>query len=102
MYSQSLGFPKLRESVPVKFVPKPKPVAIDSGVSQGAELAVSIVVFFLIGFGIDTWLNTTPAFMIVLTVFAVIGQFIKMYYSYSRAMRHLEQERASIVSGETR
>ena len=73
----------------MKFVPKPKPVAIDSGVSQGAELAVSIVVFFLIGFGIDAWLNTTPVFMIVLTVFAVIGQFIKMYYSYSSAMRHL-------------
>ena len=86
----------------MKLIPKPKPVALDSGVSQGAELAASIAVFFLFGFGLDAWLGTTPAFMIALTVFAVIGQFIKMYYSYSSAMRHLEEERASNVRGESR
>ena len=87
---------------PVKFIPKPKPVALDSGVSQGAELAVSIAVFFLIGFGLDAWLSTTPVFMIGLSVFSVIGQFIKMYYSYSSAMRHLEEERSSLARGDVR
>ncbi len=86
----------------MKFLPKPKPTALDSGVSQGAELAGGIVVFFLIGFGLDALLGTTPVFMIVLTVFAVVGQFVKMYYSYSSAMRHLEEERAASVRGETR
>ena len=86
----------------MKFLPKPKPVALDSGVSQGAELAGGIVVFFLIGFGLDVVLDTTPVFMIVMTVFAVVGQFVKMYYSYSSAMRHLEEERASAARGENR
>ena len=86
----------------MKFLPKPKPVALDSGVSQGAELAGGIVVFFLIGFGLDVVLDTTPVFMIVMTVFAVVGQFVKMYYSYSSAMRHLEEERASAARGESR
>lgn len=79
----------------MKFVPKPKPyVAVDAGVSQGAELAGGVLVFFLLGFGLDAWLNTTPIFMITLTLFAVVGQFVKMYYVYSSAMRHLEKERA--------
>jgi F0F1-type ATP synthase assembly protein I len=84
----------------VKLIPKPKPVVLDSGVSHGAELAGGVVVFFLIGFGIDSWLNTTPAFMIGLTVFSVVGQFVKIYYTYSSAMRHLEEERAATARGD--
>lgn len=84
----------------MKLIPKPKPVVLDSGVSHGAELAGGVVVFFLIGFGIDSWLNTTPAFMIGLTVFSVVGQFVKIYYTYSSAMRHLEEERAATARGD--
>jgi len=84
----------------VKLIPKPKPVALNSGASQGAELAGGILVFFLIGLGVDTWLGTTPVFMIALTIFAVVGNFVKMYYSYSSAMRHLEEERASVARGD--
>lgn len=76
-------------------VPSRKPVASDSGISQGAELAGSVVVFLLIGFGIDAWLGTTPLFMISLTVFAVVGQSVKMYFTYSRQMERLEAERAA-------
>lgn len=75
-------------------------MVLDSGVSHGAELAGGVVVFFLIGFGIDSWLNTTPAFMIGLTVFSVVGQFVKIYYTYSSAMRHLEEERAATARGD--
>lgn len=87
------------KGAPVKLIPKPKPVALDSGVSQGAELAVGILVFFLIGLGVDTWLGTTPGFMIGLTVFAVVGNFVRMYYAYTSAMRHLEEERAAQARG---
>jgi F0F1-type ATP synthase assembly protein I len=88
----------------VKFIPAPKPPAagLDKGVSQGAELAGSIVVFFGIGFLVDLWLDTRPLFMIALTVFAVVGQFVKMYYVYSSAMRHLEDERARVSRGSDR
>lgn len=79
----------------MKFLPTPKPVNLaDTQVSQGVELAVGIAVFFGIGFALDAWLDTTPVFMIALTLFAVIGNFVKMYYSYSSAMRHEEIERS--------
>lgn len=84
----------------MKFLPKPKPVsAMNTNVSQGVELAVGILVFFLIGLGIDAWLGTTPVFMIALTIFSVVGNFVKMYYAYSQAMEHHEAERAKNSSG---
>ena len=83
----------------MKFLPKPKPVSLDAGISQGAELAGGVFVFFGVGFGLDMWLGTTPVFMISLTIFSVVGQFIKMYYSYSSAMSHLEAERAQVSQG---
>ncbi len=84
----------------MKLIPKPKPVALDSGVSQGAELAVGILTFFLIGLGLDTWLDTRPVFMVALTVFSVVGHFVRMYYSYNSAMQKLEKERASMARGD--
>lgn len=84
----------------MKFLPKPKPVSgMNTNVSQGAELAVGILVFFLIGLGIDAWLNTTPIFMIALTVFSVVGNFVKMYYAYTHTMEQLEAQRAKNSSG---
>lgn len=84
----------------MKLLPKPKaPVVLEAGVSHGMELAGSVVVFFGIGFGIDAWLDTTPLFMIVLVLLAVVGQFIKMYYVYSSAMRHLEEKRVEESRG---
>ena len=72
---------------------------MDAGISQGTELAGSVVVFFGIGFGIDKWVGTTPLFMIGLVLFAVVAQFVKMYYVYSSAMRHLEKKRAEETRG---
>lgn len=78
----------------MKFIPTPKPAApVDRGVSQGAELAVGVLVFFFIGFGIDTWLGTVPVFMIALTIFGVVGYFVRMYYAYNIEMARLEKER---------
>jgi F0F1-type ATP synthase assembly protein I len=84
----------------LKLLPKPKPVSLESGVSQGVEVAVGLVVFFLMGWGLDTWLGTVPIFMIGFTVFAMVGQFVKMYFVYSRDMRRLEDQRAESVRGE--
>ena len=72
---------------------------MNTNVSQGAELAVGILVFFLIGLGIDAWLGTTPVFMIALTVFSVVGNFVKMYYAYTNTMEQLEEQRAKNASG---
>ena len=78
----------------MKFLPTPKaPVVLDKGISQGAELAVGILVFFGIGALIDWWLGTRPVFMIALTIFAMIGYFVRTYYAYNSAMSKIEQER---------
>lgn len=84
----------------MKLLPKPKPVtSANTNLSQGIELAAGIFVFFLIGLIIDAWLNTTPMFMIVLTVFSVVGNFVKMYYAYSNTMAQLEAQRAKNARG---
>ncbi|MEY2966598.1 MAG: AtpZ/AtpI family protein [Ilumatobacteraceae bacterium] len=67
--------------------------------SQGVELAATVVVFFFIGFGVDAWVGTTPLFIIAFTVFAMIGQSVKMYFSYAAAMTRLELERAEAAKG---
>lgn len=72
---------------------------MNTNVSQGTELAVGILVFFLIGLGIDAWLGTTPIFMIALTVFSVVGNFVRMYYAYTNTMEQLEAQRAQNSSG---
>ena len=66
---------------------------------SGAELAGVVIVFFLLGWGLDVWLGTLPAFMIVLVLFAVVGQFVKMYFVYNQQMRTLEDERAVTSRG---
>lgn len=66
---------------------------------SGAELAGIVVVFFLLGWGLDAWLGTMPAFMIAFVLFAVIGQFVKMYFVYNHQMKSLEDERAMVSRG---
>lgn len=85
----------------MKFLPQPKkPVkSMDNSISNGAELAGVVIVFFLIGLGVDHWRHTTPWFMVGLTVFGVVGQFIKMYYAYSAQMENLEAERLNSSTG---
>lgn len=87
----------------MKLIPTPKPLAHgDRGISQGAEFAGGIVVFFLLGFGLDAWLDTTPLFMVALVVFATVGQFVKMYFVYTQDMKRLEDERASAARADRR
>lgn len=84
----------------MRLLPKPKPMpAIDGGISNGAEFAGVVIVFFLIGLGVDAWAGTTPWFMIALTVFGMCGHFVRVYYAYSARMESLEAERAEISRG---
>ncbi len=61
---------------------------------RGMDFALVVLVFLGIGYAIDRWLDTKPAFMIGLVLFSVIGQFVKMYYDYSATMADLEAQRA--------
>jgi F0F1-type ATP synthase assembly protein I len=76
----------------------------DDSFGRGMDIALTVAVFFGIGFGLDRWLGTTPLFMIVLTVLALVGFFLSLKYRYDAAMRQLEAERAakSATSGARR
>jgi len=65
--------------------------------SRGMEIAGTTLVFFVLGWFADSRLGTTPLFMIVFVVVAMVAQFVKMYYLYSAEMRRLEAERREAV-----
>ena len=70
---------------------------------RGMDFALVVLVFLGIGYALDRWLGTRPWCMIGLVVFAVVGQFVKMYYEYSATMDQLEQQRSSAaVAHQTR
>jgi hypothetical protein len=75
----------------VKFLPSTsaKP---DDNVGRGIEFVVGLVVFLGLGYLLDRWLGTKPVFMIVFFVFAVVGNFVKMWLGYDVKMRQHEAE----------
>ena len=54
--------------------------------SRAFEFAVTPVVFGFLGHLIDMRLNTSPIFLLALAAFAVVGQFVKLWYAYDREM----------------
>ncbi|MCU1502016.1 MAG: hypothetical protein JWM12_1370 [Ilumatobacteraceae bacterium] len=77
----------------MKFSPRTQ-TSNDSNVGRGLDLALVTLVFLGLGYVLDRILDTKPVFMIALFVFAVIGQFVKMWLGYDAKMKVLEAERA--------
>ncbi|NCX79740.1 MAG: AtpZ/AtpI family protein [Actinobacteria bacterium] len=78
----------LRSSTKVSSVP-----AQPDSLSRGMEIAGTALVFFVLGWFIDRRVETTPLFMIVFVVVALVAQFVKLYYVYNAQMSQLEAER---------
>jgi F0F1-type ATP synthase assembly protein I len=57
------------------------------------EVAGTALVFFVLGWFVDRRMETTPLFMIVFVVVALVAQFVKLYYVYNAQMSQLEAER---------
>ena len=55
---------------------------IGDTLARGFEWAATIAIFLGIGFLLDRWLGTTPVFMVVLFVFALVGQIVRAYVHY--------------------
>jgi F0F1-type ATP synthase assembly protein I len=55
------------------------------------EFALTLGLFLLLGWLLDRWLGTQPIFMIVLSVFAVVGLLVRMWLAYDREMRRHEE-----------
>jgi F0F1-type ATP synthase assembly protein I len=71
----------------------------NDSLGQGMDLALTVLLFLLIGFGLDSWLDTKPMFTIALVLLAAIGSGIAMYYRYAAAMKAHEAERAANRAG---
>jgi F0F1-type ATP synthase assembly protein I len=61
------------------------------------EIAGTTLVFFLLGWFADSRLETTPLFMIVGVVVALVAQFLKLYYVYNTQMTRLEAQRREMT-----
>lgn len=57
------------------------------------EVVGVVLVFFFAGLGLDNWLDTAPWFTLGLTVFGIIGTFVRAYYAYSAEMDRHQRER---------
>lgn len=51
------------------------------------ELAVSPVIFGLIGYGLDRWLGIVPLFTIVLVLICIAGLAVRMWFVYDARMK---------------
>ena len=69
---------------------------------RGMDFALVVLVFLGIGYVLDRWLGTRPAFMVGLVVFSVVGQFIKMYFEYTAQMKVHEAERLATLQSQPR
>lgn len=76
-----------------------KRISADDNVGKGMDLALSLLVFLGIGYGLDRWLGTKPWCMIGMVLLISAGQFVKMKYDYEGAMQRLEAERAQQSTG---
>lgn len=57
------------------------------------EIAGTTLISLLLGWWIDRSVGTTPLFIIVFVLLAVVAQFVKLYYVYNAQMARLEAER---------
>lgn len=48
-------------------------------VGVGTHLAAMVVTGFILGYGVDTWLNTRPVFMMILGGLGFVGGILKAY-----------------------
>lgn len=65
----------------------------DSNLARGMDIALTLLVFLAGGWLLDRWLGVFPAFTIGLVLFAAIGTFVRLKYTYDAAMEQLEAER---------
>ena len=77
----------------MKLLPRPVNINPDDNVGKGMDLALVVLLFLGVGYGLDRWLGTKPILMIVLTVLALVGKVAGMYYAYEARMRAHDDER---------
>jgi F0F1-type ATP synthase assembly protein I len=81
------------KSLTRKLVPKNTQNLSSQSLGRGTELAVSLLVFTLIGLALDAAFDTLPWITVSLVIFSTVGNFVRMYYAYNAQMAALEDAR---------
>ena len=55
---------------------------IGDTLARGFEWAATLAIFLGLGYLLDRVLGTTPVFMVVLFVFALVGQLLRAYFHF--------------------
>ena len=77
----------------MKLIPKNTRVNREDSLGHGLDAVIMLVLFLAAGWGLDSVFDTTPVFMIALTLLGAVGLFAKFWYRYSARMDQLETER---------
>ena len=67
--------------------------AFGDGAARGIEFAGVLVIFLGLGWLLDQWLGTKPWCMIALSVFSLVGLFVRMWIGYEQQMQAHEASR---------
>jgi F0F1-type ATP synthase assembly protein I len=60
--------------------------------ARSFELVGAPLIFGFGGHFLDRWLGTGPLFLVLLSLMAVAGTAVRMYYGYDQAMRAEEEK----------
>ncbi len=87
----------------MKFLPTRKQVvrgasASDDSLGRGAEISVSVGIFLVVGLVVDNSLGTRPIFTILLSLFSLLGSFVRMWYVYDGNMQIQEVKRRNAAT----
>ncbi len=82
----------------MKLLPIRKPIvhtapSSHDSLGRGVEIAVSVGVFFVVGLLLDNAFDTRPVFMILCSLFSVLGSFVRLWFVYDTDMQAQEMKR---------
>lgn len=91
----------------MKFLPTRKHVAHTAASShdslgRGVEISVSVGVFLVVGLLLDNAFDTRPIFTIALSLFSLLGSFVRLWYVYDKDMQFKEVERRNAATAHIR
>ncbi len=76
--------------------------SIGDGLANGAEFAGTILVFTLFGYILDRIFDAKPWFILGFTLFGIVGQFVRTWYTYDAKMKAHEAERVAKINATPR
>lgn len=66
------------------------------------EISVSVGVFLVVGLVLDNAFDTRPIFTIALSLFSLLGSFVRLWYVYDIDMQSKEAERRNVATAHIR